>query len=251
MTIEPTTASPQPTTSAPKRRWTWLPIALLLIGIVAFGAYFRFGGLDWSEGNPLHPDENFLTQVTTAIQPPKDLAEYFNSSISPLNPYNHNFGLFVYGDLPIFITRYAADIFDGLCKANPQLCVMKDGAIIPLASYGGIQLLGRALSGFLDLLTLIFMFLIGKRLYSTKVGLLAAALGAATALQIQQSHFYTSDVFATFFVVVALFFISASAIRSRGSIRLRRASPAVWPFPAASTLRRLWEFWRWRCACPL
>ena len=113
----------------------------------------------------------------------------------------------MYGDLPIFITRYTADILDGLCKANPQLCVMKDGSVIPFASYGGIQLLGRALSAFLDLLTLIFMFFIGKRLYGTKVGLLAAALGAATVLQIQQSHFYTADIFATFFVVAAMFFI--------------------------------------------
>ena len=208
MTIEPTKTIPQPQTSSAKNRWNWLPIALLLIGILAFGAYSRLGGLDWSEGNPLHPDENFLTQVTSTIQPPKDLGEYFNSAISPLNPYTYpNFPLFVYGDLPIFMTRYTADILDGLCQANPQLCVMKDGNVIPLASYGGIQLLGRALSAFLDLLTLIFMFFIGKRLYGVKVGLLAAALGAATVLQIQQSHFYTADIFATFFVAVAMFFI--------------------------------------------
>ena len=118
MTTEPTTTLPQP--SSDNKRWNWLPIALLLIGILAFGAYFRLGGLNWSEGEPLHPDENFLSQVTAAIQPPKDLGEYFNSAVSPLNPYNKGFGLFVYGDLPIFITRYAADILDGACQANPQ-----------------------------------------------------------------------------------------------------------------------------------
>lgn len=206
MTTEPTMASPQPESTS-KLRWAWLPIVLLLIGIVAFGAYFRFGGLDWSQGNPLHPDENFLMQVTSAIQPPKDLGEYFDSQTSPLNPYNKGFGLFVYGDLPIFITRYAADLLDGVCKANEQLCLTKDGMTYPFASYQGIQLLGRALSGLLDLFTLFFMFLIGKRLYSVKVGILAAALGAATVLQIQQSHFYTADIFATFFVVAAMFFI--------------------------------------------
>ena len=208
MTTELTTTSSQPeTTPAPQKRWAWLPIVLLLIGIVAFGAYFRFGGLDWSQGNPLHPDENFLMQVTSAIQPPKDLGEYFDSQTSPLNPYNKGFGLFVYGDLPIFITRYAADLLDGVCKANEQLCLTKEGMTYPFASYQGIQLLGRALSGLLDLFTLIFMFFIGKRLYGVKVGVLAAALGAATVLQIQQSHFYTADIFATFFVVAAMFFI--------------------------------------------
>ena len=205
MTTESTTTLSQP--SSENKRWGWLPIALLLIGILAFGAYFRLGGLNWSEGEPLHPDENFLSQVTAAIQPPKDLGEYFNSAVSPLNPYNKGFGLFVYGDLPIFITRYAADILDGACQANPQLCVMKNGNVVLLASYNGVQLLGRALSAFFDLLTLVFMFFIGRRLYGVKVGLLAAALGAATVLQIQQAHFYTADSVATFFVVAAMFFI--------------------------------------------
>src|SRR5512140_641107 len=136
MTTEPTTTLPQPTSTSTSKRWTWIPVALLLIGVLAFGAYFRFVGLDWSEGNPLHPDENFLTQVTSAIQPPQNLGEYFKSTTSSLNPYNKGYGLFVYGDLPIFITRYTADILDGLCQANQQWCTLKDGAVIPLASYG-------------------------------------------------------------------------------------------------------------------
>ncbi|HSD85418.1 MAG TPA: glycosyltransferase family 39 protein, partial [Anaerolineae bacterium] len=212
MTTEPTTTLPQPESTAQpkpvaKKRWTWLPVALLLIGIIAFGAYFRFGGLDWAEGNSLHPDEYFLMGVTSNVQLPKDLGEYFDSQNSPLNPYNKGAGTFVYGDLPLFMTRFTAEALDAACKMNESLCLKKDGAPYPFASYQGIQLWGRALSGLLDLFTLIFMFFIGKRLYNVKVGLLAAALGAATVLQIQQSHFYTSDVFATFFVAAALFFI--------------------------------------------
>jgi YYY domain-containing protein len=206
MTTEPTTVSPQPE-PAVKKRWTWLPVVLLLLGILAFGAYFRLGGLNWSDGNALHPDENFLSQVTSAIQPPANVGEYFNSQTSSLNPYNKSFGLFVYGDLPIFITRYTADVLDGLCKAQEQLCLSKDGMTYPFASYQGVQLLGRGLSAIFDLFTLLFMFFIGKRLYGVKAGLLAAAFGAATVLQIQQSHFYTADIFATFFVVAAMFFI--------------------------------------------
>jgi hypothetical protein len=212
MTTEPTTTSPQPELVAQpepvaKKRWTWLPIVLLLIGIVAFGAYFRFGGLDWSEGNLLHPDEYFLMGVTSNVQLPKDLGEYFDSQNSPLNPYNKGAGTFVYGNLPLFITRYTAEAMDAACKVSEQLCLKRDGIPYPFASYQGIQLWGRALSGLLDLFTLIFMFFIGKRLYGVKVGVLAAALGAATVLQIQQSHFYTADIFAAFFVVAAMFFI--------------------------------------------
>ncbi len=82
-----------------------MPIVLLLLGILVAGAYFRFTGVNWSEGEALHPDENFLSQVTSAIQPPPTLGDYFDSKTSTLNPYNKGFSLFVYGDLPIFITR--------------------------------------------------------------------------------------------------------------------------------------------------
>jgi hypothetical protein len=67
------------------------------------------------------------------------------------------------------------------------------------------------------------MFFIGKRLYSVKVGVLAAALGAATVLQIQQSHF-TADVFATFSSSRRCFSSSAWAIPSRG---LTPSQPAL------------------------
>ncbi|MBP7688300.1 MAG: glycosyltransferase family 39 protein [Thermoflexales bacterium] len=190
-----------------QRRQSLWPLAILLLAALAFGAYFRFVGIDWSQGNPLHPDENFLTQVTSAIKPPENIGAYFNSQTSTLNPYNNNFGLFVYGDLPIFITRYAADVLDSLCKAVPQTCPTRNEVPFRFAEYSGIVLLGRGLSAFLDLITLVFMFVIGRRLYGPRVGVLAAILGAGTVLQIQQSHFYTADIFATFFVVAAFYFI--------------------------------------------
>ena len=192
--------------AAPKRPSVW-PLAILLLAALAFGAYFRFVGLDWSRGNPLHPDENFLTMVTSTIKPPEDIGAYFDSQTSTLNPYNNGYGLFVYGDLPIFITRYAADILDSLCKALPSTCPTRNGVAFQFADYAGVVLLGRGLSAFLDLITILFMFAIGRRLYNARVGVLAALLGAATVLQIQQSHFYTADIFATFFVVAAFYFI--------------------------------------------
>lgn len=200
----------RPTRPPSKLRLSWtrqIPIALLLLAALAFGAYFRLVGLDWSEGNPLHPDENFLTMVTSAIKPPENLGAYFNSQTSTLNPYNNGYGLFVYGDLPIFITRYTADLLDSLCTAVPQTCPTRNNVPFHFADYAGIVLLGRGLSALLDLFTLLFMFAIGRRLYGTRVGVLAALLGAATVLQIQQSHFYTADIFATFFVMAAFYFI--------------------------------------------
>ncbi|HPC06006.1 MAG TPA: hypothetical protein PLI60_04735, partial [Anaerolineaceae bacterium] len=55
---------------------------ILLLGILAAGAYFRFIGLDWDEDQHLHPDERFLTMVETAIQPVSSLKEYFDTGSS-------------------------------------------------------------------------------------------------------------------------------------------------------------------------
>src|SRR3712207_1716761 len=57
-----------------------------------------------------------------------------------------------------------------------------------------------------DLLTLVVVFLIGRRLYGRDVGLFAAGLYACAVLPIQQSHFFTTDNFGVTFVTLALFF---------------------------------------------
>ena len=48
--------------------------------------------------------------------------------------------------------------------------------------------------------------MIGRRLYSVKVGLLGAALYAFAVLPLQQSHFYTVDTFGTFFALLTFYF---------------------------------------------
>lgn len=171
----------------PRIAWKEVANVLLLGLILVVGAYLRFTGLDWDEDQHLHPDERFLTMVETGIAPAADIGEYFDTSASPLNPYNRNFGFFVYGTLPIFVVRYAAEW-------------------LGRTGFGEVHLVGRAFSAFADLLTVLLVYLIGLRLYRRAVGLLAAALAAATVLQIQQAHFFTVDTFATLFVAAAFYF---------------------------------------------
>jgi len=96
-------------------------IALVLVIIAGF--WFRSVGLDWDDGQHLHPDERFLTMVESAIvpvelttemtgAPPEGCEEwggYFDTACSSLNPHNRGHGFFVYGTLPIFATRYVAE----------------------------------------------------------------------------------------------------------------------------------------------
>ena len=164
----------------------WL-VASLLIVVLILGGYLRFVGLDWDAEQHLHPDERFLTMVESSLLPVPNIGEYFNTSISTLNPNNQGHGFYVYGTLPIFMVRYMAEW-------------------VGSTGYGSIYLIGRSLSAVMDLLSVILVFFIGTRLYNQKVGLIGAAFSAFAVLQIQQSHFFTVDTFTTFFALLAVYF---------------------------------------------
>lgn len=171
-----------------KKKFTshYLPWILLLL-ILGLSAFFRFRGLNWGENTYLHPDERFLIWVTSSIESVDKFSDYFNTHISYLNPTNRGHGFFVYGTLPIFITRYLVEFF------------------FELVGWVEISLTGRALSALFDLGSVFLLFFIGKKLFNQWVGLLAALFAGMAVLQIQQSHFYTVDTFATFFTTLAFY----------------------------------------------
>src|SRR5258708_7612033 len=197
-----------------KRAWIY---DLLLIAVLLVGTYLRVIGLNWDENQHLHPDERFLTMVESALEvrkcalpqvllescPPDQirwlgLSDYFNTSVSPLNPENRGFAFFVYGDLPITIVRYVAE-WTGQ------------------AGYDQVNLVGRQLSALSDLLTILLIYVIAARLYDRRVALLGAAFSTLAVLQIQQSHFFTVDTFANLFIFLAIYFALAIALRREDS----------------------------------
>jgi YYY domain-containing protein len=175
---------------------TWVGIALFLI--LVLGAYLRFTGINWDEGTHLHPDERFLNLVESAIKLPGSLSEYFNTDTSPLNPYNSDYTFFVYGTFPIFLVRYVAEW-------------------VGQAGYDQVQLVGRTLSASFDLISLILLYLVGARLYSRKVGLLAALFGSLSVLLIQHAHFFVVDPIANTFVLAGILF--AVRVQERGELK--------------------------------
>jgi len=171
-------------------------VGLAIVLLVA--ALFRFADLSWDESHNLHPDERFLTSVTNDLKWPESFDTYFDPKASTLSPYSlPNMGLYVYGTLPVYIVKWTAILLD---RNN----------------YDQIPLVGRAISGLFDIGAICFIFLLGRRLYGKKVGLLAAALLSLTVLNIQLSHFYAVDTFATFFVVATIYFV----LRAQDSDRL-------------------------------
>jgi len=160
---------------------------LVLLAILVAGAWLRFPGRNWDENQHLHPDERFLTMVETSIRIPASVGEYFNTGASPLNPNNVGHTFFVYGTLPIFVVRFLAQ---------------RTGD----TGYDEMVLLGRTVSAAFDLLTILFVYLIGSRLYRRRVGLLAAAFTAFSVLLIQHAHFFVVESFTVAFVAGGFYF---------------------------------------------
>jgi YYY domain-containing protein len=159
--------------------------ALVVAALLAAAAVLRLAGLDWDEGQHLHPDERFLTMVETAIRLPHSFAEYFDTARAPLNPANHGYQFFAYGTLPLFLVRAL-------------------GEGLGLTDYAHIYLVGRAVSALFDLGTVWLTYWIGAAVASRRVGLIACALTAFSVTSIQNAHFFTVDSTATFFATAAL-----------------------------------------------
>ena len=78
-----------------------------------------------------------------------------------------------------------------------------------------MTIIGRAFSAILDTGTVLVVFLIGRRLFSPKVGLLAAVFATFAVLHIQLSHFYTTDAMMTFFATLSFLYLIGVAQEGR------------------------------------
>jgi hypothetical protein len=178
-------------------RWQGMLFEALLVVLITVGIMFRFSWVNWSQGANLHPDEYGLTNTLTQLSIPKSLGDYFNTRLSPLSPYQ----------------KYALNGLKGKDGPDnrmrwgqwPITILRAAGEITGNTGYNEIRLMGRSMSALADSLALLLIFLIGRRLYSRRIGLLSAALSSLAVMQIQQSHFMTVDNFAVFFTCAALY----------------------------------------------
>jgi uncharacterized membrane protein len=162
--------------------------------------------------------------------------DYFDAYCSDLNPNNVGHGLYVYGQFPLFTTRLLGDIYNQLDEEYPDIWTI----------YPHPRLVGRVMSSVFDTLSILLVFLIGSRLVGRWPGLLAAAFYAFAAFPIQQSHFWTTDVFTSFWVLLAIYF----AVRVLdGADNLReRFSPLPWLVAAGAVW--IWDSWNWDAGEP-
>ena len=125
-------------------------INLSLLFILIFGFFVRLVGLNWDQGQHLHPDERFLTMVLTEISLPAKFSDYLNPQTSPLNPYNHGFDFFVYGSFPLNLVKVI-------------------GQIIGQTDYQQIYLVGRIITVCLDTLVILLIFHITPKIFNRRL----------------------------------------------------------------------------------
>ena len=179
------------------KKWGGLLFEFLLIVFILIGVIFRFSWVNWSQGTNLHPDEYGLTNTLTHLQLPESAAGYFNTRLSSISPYpRYDEGGSQVGDGPDHRMRWGQ---------WPMIIIRAAAEATGNTGYDELRLMGRSLSALVDTLALVFIFLIGQRLYNRKTGLLAAALSALAVMQIQQSHFMTVDNFGTMFAAAAMY----------------------------------------------
>lgn len=176
------------------------PYHIGLLLIVAVGLFLRAYGLNWDEGLYLHPDERFIAIVSSSrvdLPPRDDLGSIFDPQTSSLNPRRNDpiTGAplsFAYGTLPVYVQSISAWTVNLFSDTDYQ-------------SYPQIYKVGRVLNVLLDTLTIVLIFLLAQRLFRPSAGLVAAALYALAVLPIQLSHFFTVDIWLTFFVTATLY----------------------------------------------
>jgi hypothetical protein len=178
---------------------------LALAGILTAALVLRLVNVNWDNGTHLHPDERHITSVSAGLRVPSSLGQYFDTSSSPLNPYNHDSPSFVYGTLPIFLNKVVSETLDW-SSSQPVLDKIVPPGSVDKVSYDQTHLVGRGLAAFFDAGTVLLIFLIGRRLYGQRVGLLAALLLATAAFPIQQGHFFVVDPFLAFFTTLTLYY---------------------------------------------
>jgi len=168
----------------------WILFLILLLGF-----FLRLIGLNWDQGQHLHPDERFMTMVSSSISLPQNIADYFTTATSKFNPNNNGFEFYVYGTFPLLITKTIASIFK-------------------LTSYDQIFLVGRFLSAIFDTLTIFLVFLISRQIFKNiKLSLISAFTYCLCIFPIQQSHFFTVEA-----ITVLLFTLSIFLLISRKTL---------------------------------
>ena len=190
---------------------------LLSILLVALG--LRLYGINWDEGYGFHPDERsiymragcmydvltespryeskdcirrFFTPETETGLPSPGI--FLDADRSPLNPH-----WFPLGSILIYVIVFFRSIVEMFTDVTDL----------------EMRYVGRTLSALADVGTVFMVYVLGRRMFSRGVGLLAAALTALAVIHIQNSHFYRPETFSVLFTLASFWAMLRMVERQR------------------------------------
>ena len=168
------------------QRATTIVLAAILLVALALRLY----GLNWDEGfgwTP-HPDERAILFKVIEIEPPGlgELSLLLDAEQSPWNPQ-----WFPYGSFPLYLLKVVDILSSDLTGSGSE----------------DLRVPARAVSALADVVTILIAYLIGKALWSRRVGVLAAGLIAFSVIHIQLSHFFAVDTLMALFATATLYFL--------------------------------------------
>lgn len=189
-------------------------VAYIVLGaVILAGLTLRTWNVRFDSGLNSHPDERSTTCFyAPTIGWPSSVDEFLDPGRSPLNPLwdrqNDRRRSFTYGHFPLYLGILTGEALSDLAKPA-GLLPLPDRSIEMMeranTACEGVAVAGRLMMALLDTLTVFLLFLLGRRLYGTVGGLLAATLYAFTAQAVQLSHFFAMDPASTTFVVLAVY----------------------------------------------
>jgi 4-amino-4-deoxy-L-arabinose transferase-like glycosyltransferase len=235
------TVATDATVAQPRSRAAWLWSEWLLIAtIVLFGFGLRVWAVRWGLPYVDHPDEPALVNVVLRMMRNQDLNPHFF-----LYP-----SLYFYLLLAIFSMHHRLGVASGLYTSLDQMNITTD----VYTTIPEFFVWGRVLAIVLGSATVLSVYLLGKRSWNRRTGLLAALFLATLPFHMRHSQYVTTDVGSGWFVLLA--YIAATAILQRGHWRAYLWA-GLWAGLAASTKYNAGAavipivvahliFWRWQ-----
>jgi 4-amino-4-deoxy-L-arabinose transferase-like glycosyltransferase len=167
-------------------------VVLCLLFLVAFGVRAwgaRFGLPEYF----YHPDEHAIVDRATAILRTGDY-----------NPHWFNYpSTYIYIQALSYIPYFLISAARGF------------GGTIPSFTPYGFYFAGRLMTVFIGALTVLLVYLLGKRMFGHRTGLLSSLLLTFSLLHTVHSHYVTTDVPVAFFVTLSFLFCYSAMEKGR------------------------------------
>jgi len=187
------------------------PLRLAFLGIVLAAFAVRLIGLNWDDGQLLHPDEYHVTEVTVdrvQLPLPPDWSNLTDPALSTLNPRSDgedgNHRSFAYGSLPLYATDLGAEGLNRLAGVPIADRLIPGSPDRDWHSLDQLFKVGRLINMILDTVVVAMVFTIARMIGGAAAGLGAATVYAFAPVVIQLAHFYTTDSWLTFGAALTL-----------------------------------------------